>query len=96
MSQVVEYKSIKEIPRNQILATSEDGKTVVLLDGRKFSDEIIRQAQTANKAQAAAASAAANAGKALLDDPDFTAKVHAIAVDAARQVWSEEKAKSGK
>lgn len=85
MADIKKFKSIKDVPTEEIFSKSADGKTLVLNDGTKVSDALIAQANTEQKAKAAAASAAVGSGVDL-DDPEFVAKVEAIATAAAQKV----------
>ena len=87
--------SIKDISKDQVLDKSADGKTLILVDGTRVSDKLIDRAKTEARAMDAADDAAEVAGKELLDDPDFVAKVHAIAEDAARSVFNEQARRTG-
>lgn len=82
---LTKLKSIKDVPADEVFDRSADGKTLVLKDGTKVSDALIAQANTEQKAKAAAASAAQNSGVDL-DDPEFVAKVEAISTAAAQKV----------
>jgi hypothetical protein len=85
VTDITKFKSIKDVPADEIFSRSKDGKTLLLKDGTKVSDELIAQANKEAKARAAAASAAANSGIDL-NDPEFVAKVTAIATEAAEKV----------
>ena len=92
MAELLDFKSVKDVPPGQILARSDDGRTVVMLDGLKVSDKLIAQAQTEAKARVEADRAAKSSGVDL-DDPDFIAKVEAIATAAAQKVINAANAK---
>jgi hypothetical protein len=79
------FKSIKDVKPEEIFQRSKDGKTLILNDGTKVSDELIAQANKEARVRAAAESAAKNSGIDL-DDPDFVAKVTAIAEAAAQKI----------
>ena len=93
---LTKLNSIKDVKPDDILKASEDGSVLILKDGTRVSDELIRQAHTQVKMAAAATDEASRAGKELLNDPDFVAKVSAIAEAAARKVWNEESGKARK
>lgn len=82
--------SIKDVDRDDIFSRSADGKTIVTKDGTKISDELIKQAKLEEKTKAAAVGAARESGVDL-DDPQFVAKVDAIAEAAAIRVLNASK-----
>jgi len=92
MTDITKYKSIKDVPPDEVLAKSDDGKTLVLKDGTKVSDELIKKANTEARARDAAQSAASDSG-IKLDDPDFVKKVEEIATAAAQKVINAANAK---
>ena len=61
---ITKYKSIKDVPEEEIHARSGDGKVLLLKDGTRVSDELIKEARAKKAAEAsAAASAEAATGK---------------------------------
>src|SRR5262245_17463735 len=53
------YGSTAKIPKSEIASTSEDGKTVITVQGTKVNDVLLAEAVREDKARAAAARAAA-------------------------------------
>lgn len=92
---ITKYKSIKEVPADEIHARSKDGKTLVLKDGTKVSDKLIAEANARPKAKEAkvAGSAGATSVEALVDQivnhPNFEPAVTALAEAAARRVLAD-------
>ena len=73
-----EFGSIKEVPKELIFQRSRDGKTVVLNDGTRVSDELIAKARAAPaKPREAAAAPAVAAGlvSQVTSHPDFLSAV---------------------
>jgi tRNA(Ser,Leu) C12 N-acetylase TAN1 len=87
---IKKFKSIKDVKPEDIFQRSKDGKTLILNDGTKVSDELIAQANR-DAAALEAATKAAKSTKVDLEDPDFVAKVEAIATAAAQKVINAKK-----
>lgn len=45
MADLTKYESVAKIPEKEIFARSDDGKTVVLVDGTRASDALIAEAK---------------------------------------------------
>jgi hypothetical protein len=85
MADITKYNSIKDIPSDQIFDRSKNGKTVVLVDGTRVSDELIAKAKALPKAKAAANPATAQNTKDPFDEAGFVRRVSAIAEEEARK-----------
>lgn len=84
--QLADLNSIKDVPKEEVWI--DNGKTLLLKDGTRVSDELIKQAK-AEAAARTAATSAAMAAKVDLDDPAFVARVQAIATEAAQKAINE-------
>lgn len=58
---IAQFNSIKDVPKEQIFHKSEDGKVLLLRDGTRVSDELITKAKQEAKARSAGAAAAQKA-----------------------------------
>jgi len=77
---ISQYKSVKEVLKDDVFSASKDGNTVVLRDGTKVSDELIAQAK--KEAAAREAGKAAAAGAEGVSDADLNARIDAAVAKA--------------
>jgi hypothetical protein len=84
---ITQFNSIKDVPKESILHRSKDGKTLVLVDGTKVSDKLIDDAKAKPRTKKDSAPTPLTTGRELLNDPEFVAGVRAVAEEAAQRVY---------
>ncbi|HKQ06612.1 MAG TPA: hypothetical protein VJ464_15875 [Blastocatellia bacterium] len=83
---ITQFKSIKDVPEDQIFQKSTDNKVLLLRDGTKVSDALIAQAKQEVKAKAAGAAAA----QAAVENGMSRAEIVTLVEETVRRVLAEE------